>query len=182
MLQLEAGRWMLTLGGILGDHPPTDPDGFLGFARSLRFPTSTRPSATPSRWTTRSPSAFPVSVRHRYERLDRFPDGLLVMGDAVCSFDPVYGQGMTVAALEALTLQRHLQPGTPRAGPFFADLAGVVDVPWDIAVGGDLVYPGVEGRRTLRSRLINTYLGRLHAAAGDRDAVPAAPTWADHAS
>ena len=125
---------------------------------------------------------FPASVRHRYERLDRFPDGLLVMGDAVCSFDPVYGQGMTVAALEALTLQRHLQPGTPRPGPFFADLAGVVDVPWDIAVGGDLVYPGVEGRRTLRSRLINTYLGRLHAAAGDRDAVPAAPTWADHAS
>jgi hypothetical protein len=57
------------------------------------------------------------------------------------------------------------RPGTPRPGPFFADLAGVVDVPWDIAVGGDRVYPGVEGRRTLRSRLINAYLGRLHAAA-----------------
>lgn len=182
MLQLEGGRWMLTLGGILGDHPPTDPAGFLGFARSLRFPDiyETIRDAEPLD----DPVAFrfPVSVRHRYERLDRFPGGLLVMGDAVCSFDPVYGQGMTVAALEALTLQRHLQPGTPRPGPFFADLAGVVDMFWDIAVGGDLVSPGVEGRRTLRSRLINAYLGRLHAAAGDRDAVPAAPTWADHAS
>ena len=80
MLQLEGGRWMLTLGGILGDHPPTDPAGFLGFARSLRFPDiyETIRDAEPLD----DPVAFrfPVSVRHRYERLDRFPGGLLVMG------------------------------------------------------------------------------------------------------
>ena len=166
MLRLEGDRWMVTLGGILGDHPPTDPDGFLGFARSLRFSDiyesvrDAEPLDDPVAF------RFPVSVRHRYERLDRFPDGLLVLGDAVCSFNPIYGQGMTVAALEALALRRHLQPGTqPQSGPFFTDLARVVDVPWDIAVGGDLVFPGVEGRRTLKSRLINAYLARLHAAA-----------------
>jgi 2-polyprenyl-6-methoxyphenol hydroxylase-like FAD-dependent oxidoreductase len=166
MLQLEGDRWMVTVGGILGDHPPTEPDGFLGFARTLQLPDiyeairDAEPLDDPVAF------RFPVSVRHRYERLDRFPDGLLVMGDAACSFNPIYGQGMTVAALEALTLHRHLQPGTqPRPGPFFADLARVVDVPWDIAVGGDLIYPGVEGRRTLKSRLVNAYLARLHAAA-----------------
>ena len=167
---LEGDRWMVTLGGILGDHPPTDPDGFLEFARSLRFPDiyETVRDAEPLD----EPVAFrfPASVRRRYERLRRFPDGLLVLGDAVASFNPVYGQGMSVAALEALTLRRHLERGTrPQPRRFFADLARVVDVPWEIAAGGDLVFPGVQGRRTPKGRLLNAYIARLHAAAA-RDA------------
>jgi hypothetical protein len=157
---------MLTLAGILGDHPPTDPDGFLDFARSLRFPDiyETVRDAEPLD----DPVAFrfPANVRHRYERLTRFPDGLLVMGDAVCSFNPIYGQGMSVAALEALVLRRHLERGIePQPHRFFRDIARVVDVPWDIAVGGDLVFPGVQGRRTAKTRLVSAYLARLHAAA-----------------
>jgi 2-polyprenyl-6-methoxyphenol hydroxylase-like FAD-dependent oxidoreductase len=165
-LRLEGDRWMVTLVGILGDHPPTDPDGFLAFARSLRFPDiydairDGQPLDDPVGF------RFPASVRHRYERLGRFPDGLLVVGDAVCSFNPIYGQGMSVAALEALALRRHLERGTaPQPRRFFGDLARVVDVPWDIAVGADLVFPGVQGRRTARVRLVNAYLARLHAAA-----------------
>ncbi len=168
LLLLEGDRWMVTLGGRLGDHPPTDPDGFLAFARSLRLPDiyETIRDAEPLD----DPVAFrfPASVRYRYERLDRFPDGLLAVGDAVCSFDPVYGQGMSVAALEALTLRRHLQRGAePQPRRFLRDLAGVVDVPWDLAVGGDLAFPGVQGRRTRKVRLVNAYLARLHAAAAD---------------
>jgi 2-polyprenyl-6-methoxyphenol hydroxylase-like FAD-dependent oxidoreductase len=163
---LEGDRWMVTLAGILGDHPPTDPVGFLAFARSLRFPDIYQAvrDATPLD----DPVAFrfPASVRHRYEKLDRFPDGLLVMGDAVASFNPIYGQGMSVAALEALALRRHLAHGTaPRPRHWFRELARVVDVPWDIAAGGDLVFPGVQGRRTAKVRLVSAYLARLHAAA-----------------
>jgi hypothetical protein len=166
LLRLEGDRWMVTLAGRLGDHPPTDPDGFLAFARSLRFPDIYQAVRDAEPLDDPVGFRFPVSVRHRYERLDRFPDGLLVLGDAVCSFNPVYGQGMTVAALEALILRRHLQHGTrPQPHRFFADLARVVDVPWDIAVGGDLAFPGVQGRRTPKVRLINAYLARLHAAA-----------------
>jgi 2-polyprenyl-6-methoxyphenol hydroxylase-like FAD-dependent oxidoreductase len=166
LLRLEGDRWMVTLAGMLGDHPPTDPDGFLDFARSLRFPDihQTIRDAEPLD----DPVAFrfPASVRHRYERLDRFPDGLLVLGDAVCSFNPIYGQGMSVAALEALTLRRHLQQGIqPPPRQVFRELTRVVDVPWDIAVGADLAVPGVQGRRTLKVRLVNAYIARLHAAA-----------------
>jgi 2-polyprenyl-6-methoxyphenol hydroxylase-like FAD-dependent oxidoreductase len=165
-LRLEGDRWMVTLVGILGDHPPTDPDGFLAFARSLQFQDIYQAIRDGEPLDDPVGFRFPASVRHRYERLARFPDGLLVLGDAVCSFNPIYAQGMSVAALEALTLRRHLQRGTrPQPRRFSGDLARVVDVPWDIAVGGDLVFPGVPGRRTTKVRLVNAYLARLHAAA-----------------
>ena len=166
LLMQEGDRWIVTLAGMLGDYPPTDPDGFLDFARSLRFPDiheairDAEPLDDPVAF------RFPASVRHRYERLDRFPDGLLVLGDAVCSFNPIYGQGMSVAAVEALALRRHLERGAePQPHRFFHDLARTVDVPWDIAVGGDLVFPSVQGRRTAKTRLVNAYIARLHAAA-----------------
>jgi 2-polyprenyl-6-methoxyphenol hydroxylase-like FAD-dependent oxidoreductase len=169
-LRLEGDRWMVTLVGILGDHPPTDPDGFLAFARSLRFPDVYQAIRDAEPLDDPVAFRFPASVRHRYERLDRFPDGLVVVGDAVCSFNPIYGQGMSVAAAQALALRRHLERGTrPQPRRLFGELARVVDVPWDIAVGGDLAFPGVQGRRTVKVRLVNAYLARLHAAAA-RDA------------
>ena len=166
MQRLEGDRWMLTLAGILGDHPPTDPDGFVAFARSLPFPDiweairDAEPLDDPVAF------RFPASVRHHYERLHRFPAGLLVTGDALCSFNPIYGQGMTVAALEALTLRRHLASAVePQPRRWFRDLARVVNTPWQMAAGGDLLFPGVQGRRTRQMRLLAAYLTRLHAAA-----------------
>jgi 2-polyprenyl-6-methoxyphenol hydroxylase-like FAD-dependent oxidoreductase len=163
---LEGDRWMVTLAGILGDHPPTDPVGFLAFARSLRFPDIYQAVRDATPLDDPVGFRFPASVRRRYEELGRFPDGLLVVGDAVASFNPIYGQGMSVAALQALALRRHLGHGTaPRPRRWFRELARVVDVPWEIAAGGDLVFPGVQGRRTARVRLVSAYLARLHAAA-----------------
>jgi 2-polyprenyl-6-methoxyphenol hydroxylase-like FAD-dependent oxidoreductase len=167
---LEGDRWMLTLAGILGDHPPTDPDGFLAFARSLRFPDIYQAVRDAEPLDDPVGFRFPASVRHRYERLHRFPDGLLVLGDAVASFNPIYGQGMSVATVEALALRRHLERGIePQPRRWFRDLARVVDVPWDMSAGGDLVFPGVQGRRTLKVRLASVYLARLHAAAAHDD-------------
>lgn len=163
---MEDDRLLLTLFGILGDHPPTDPDGFDEFAASLPFPDLHR--ALRAAEPLDEPVAFrhPVSVRHHYEQLARFPDGLLVMGDAVCTFNPVYGQGMSVAALEALTLRAHLQRyGEPRPHSFFRQISGILDVAWDLATGGDLAFPGVAGRRTPKVRILNRYLNRLLAVA-----------------
>ena len=86
----------------------------------------------------------------------------------MCSFNPIYGQGMSVAALEALTLRRHLERGVePQPRRWFRDLARVVDVPWDMSAGGDLAFPGVPGRRTLKTWLLAGYLAHLHSAAAD---------------
>ena len=164
--RLEGDRWMLTLAGILGDHPPTDPDGFLDFARSLRFPDIYQAVRDAEPLDDPVGFRFPASVRHRYERGHRFPAGLIAVGDAVCSFNPIYGQGMSVAALEALTLRHHLERGIePQPRRWFRDLARLIDVPWDMSAGGDLAFPGVPGNRTLKIRLLGGYLNRLHAAA-----------------
>ncbi|MEE4545239.1 FAD-dependent monooxygenase [Streptomyces sp. V4-01] len=167
--------YILTLNGMLGDHPPTDPEGFEAFLHSLTVPDiaealrGAEPVDEPVRF------SFPASVRRRFERLTAFPDGLLVMGDAVCSFNPVYGQGMSVASLEALTLRAHLaRPGRPSSTAFLKDIAAVVDVPWEMAAGSDLAYPEVEGERPPKVRFLNAYMARLQRAASRDSKVTAA--------
>lgn len=165
LLAMEDDRWIATLIGYAGDDPPIDPDGFCAFAASLPSRdlhgviADAEPLDDPVRY------RFPASVRHRYEHLT-FPEGYLVFGDAICSFNPAYAQGMSVAAAEALELRDCLRSGTDRlAQRFLRRAAKVIDIPWDIVVGGDLRFPFVEGRRTLQKRFINAYVSRLHVAA-----------------
>ena len=79
------------------------------------------------------------------------------MGDAVCTFNPVYGQGMSVVALQALALRALQQHPTPDRA-FFPEMARVVDVPWSMATGADLAFTGVEGHRTVQMRVLSRYL------------------------
>ena len=115
------------------------------------------------------PFKFPQSTRRRYELLERFPDGYLVFGDAVCSFNPIYGQGMSAAALQAAALEKCLGAGDDGlAKRFFAAASKVIDAPWTMAVGGDLRYDDVDGERTGMGKFVNWYIGKVHiAAAGD---------------
>ena len=156
----------LSLTGVLGDHPPTDHEGFLAYIKSLPLPfhyeyvKDAEPVDEPVRF------RFPASVWRHYEQLTRFPDGLLVMGDAVCSFNPVYAQGMTVAGMAALTLRKHLQnPSGLNATAFFGEIAGQIAGPWQFSAIADLGYPGVEGERNDQINLVNQYIPKVLAAA-----------------
>lgn len=159
-------RWIVAIGGYFGDHAPDDNQMFAAFAGSL--PTSdiydivahAEPLSDFVRY------RYPANLRRRYERLARFPNGYLVFGDAICSFNPVYGQGMTVAAQEAACLHDCLEAGNADlARRFFAAAATAIDTPWDIAVGNDLRHPQVVGPRSPKVRFINWYIGKLHMAA-----------------
>ncbi|MFG1612010.1 FAD-dependent oxidoreductase [Nonomuraea wenchangensis] len=159
-LALEGERWIVTMGGY-GDAPGPALPEFAAFADTLPAPDLRHLLATAE--PVGEPRAYhtPAGIRRRYERLTSFPEGLLVTGDAVCAFNPLYGQGMTVAALEAkVLLEAEL---TPRA--FFRRIARIVDAPWEITVGGDLKLPVVAGEPSPRLRMVNAYLGRFLAAA-----------------
>jgi 2-polyprenyl-6-methoxyphenol hydroxylase-like FAD-dependent oxidoreductase len=179
ILSVEHNRWLTTLIGWHGDPAPTDESGFLEFARALPVPDmhaaleSARPLSEIIRF------GFPGSQRRYYERLSRFPIGLIVLGDALCSFNPVYGQGMTVAALEAKLLQDCLRERPPRPGVSPAALTSefrrragsVVDLPWQMSTGEDLRFPETPGHRSLKVRFMHWYLAKLHEAAGSSERI-----------
>jgi 2-polyprenyl-6-methoxyphenol hydroxylase-like FAD-dependent oxidoreductase len=159
-------RYLLSLIGILGDHPPTDPEGFLGFVKSLPIPDIYQAVQDAEPVDDITTMRYPASVWRRYDRLDRFPEGLLPMGDGVCSFNPIYAQGMTIASQEALALREHLRQGAvPSPLRLFRDMAKIIKGAWEVAGTADLAYPAVEGHRSAKVRVINAYLRRLHHAA-----------------
>ncbi|MBW4643136.1 MAG: 2-polyprenyl-6-methoxyphenol hydroxylase-like oxidoreductase [Goleter apudmare HA4340-LM2] len=166
LLAQEQEHWIVSIGGYFSDRAPTDEQGFLEFAKSLPTPDiyevikDAEPLSEPTLY------KFPSSQRRCYEKLKRFPQGYLVFGDAICSFNPVYGQGMTITALEAIALQDCLSKGSQNlARRFFQAASKVVDIPWSMAVDGDLRIPQVQGKRSLMVRFINWYIGKLQVAA-----------------
>jgi 2-polyprenyl-6-methoxyphenol hydroxylase-like FAD-dependent oxidoreductase len=168
MLAIERNRWIVSLGGCLGERPPSEPESYLAFARSLSCPDifNAIRDATPLSHVVEF--AFPGSHRRRYETLRTFPERYLVLGDALCSFNPFYGQGMSVAALEALELQRCLaEPSGLHQlwRRLFRRAADVIDRAWQLAASNDSAYPLPGDRRRGGSQLVSWYLGHLHQAA-----------------
>jgi hypothetical protein len=154
------------VAAYLGEQIPLDQAGLKAFVRGMATPAlyavikDAQPLSEPVA------HKIPSNLRRRYERLTRFPGGYLVMGDALCSFNPIYGQGMSVAALEAQALHNCLAGGEARlAQRFFQQASKIIDIPWSTAVGNDLRFPAVEGPRTHMTRFINWYVGKLHHAA-----------------
>ena len=162
----ENDTWMFTVGGMAGHEPPTEPAEMLAFAEGLAPAHVLGAIRAGEPLTEVCRFRYPESRWRRYDKMRRFPAGLLVLGDAICSFNPVYGQGMTVAALQAQVLRQCLLRGANGlARRYFRATAKPIGVAWRFAVGGDLNLPEVEGPRPLSLRLINRYVDRLQTAA-----------------
>lgn len=165
----EDDRWILTIAGANGDVPPTDEAGFLAFARGMRSPVLADAIE-------RLEAISPIigfrrteNRRRRYEALRDAPDGFVAVGDSACSFNPVYGQGMSVAALTAQQLSAVLDDHLARTGGTAGvsrrmqeAVARVNEGAWTVATGEDLRFPGtVGGRPTAADRLVQRYLDRV---------------------
>ncbi|MDY7224782.1 hypothetical protein SYV04_00240 [Hyalangium sp. s54d21] len=163
---IEGGRWNLTVAGYHGDHPTADEEGFLEFARSVHHPDyfAAMQDARPI-----SPIAMhkvPTDQRYYYERMARFPDGFITVGDAICSFNPLFGQGMTTASLGALTLSECLAERAPGQGKglsrdFQKRTTRYNDAAWAQVTGEDFRFSETEGERPPMIKVLHWYTRQI---------------------
>jgi 2-polyprenyl-6-methoxyphenol hydroxylase-like FAD-dependent oxidoreductase len=165
LIRYENDTWMFGVGTMGGLEPPGQT------ADMLRFAADFVPAHVVEALRSAEPLADVVHHRvpsnrwRRYDKMRRLPDGLLVVGDAVCSFNPIYGQGMTTAAIEATLLRDCLRRGDgDLSRRFFRASARPVRVAWQTAVGSDLSLPEVEGPRPISMRITNAFLERVMTA------------------
>lgn len=169
LFPIEGGRWIVTLGGYRDHHAASDDEGFLAHARALAAPDlyrallNAKPASNPVSY------GLPSNLRRHYERMRRFPAGYLIVGDAMCSFNPTYAQGITVSALEVEALDRalmqhHGEASTGLARAYFSATAKRIDHAWMVAAGEDFRYSGVAGPKAPGTRFVNWYVGRIHRA------------------
>ncbi len=163
---VESGEFQLTLGGMFRDYPPDDDAGFLKFAESLQHPAlfqairNAKPSSSISTY------RFSAHLWNHYDRLKDLPENIFVLGDALCSFNPIYGQGMTVAALEAQVLQKCLTKNGAGAvkklrDNYFRGVSSVVNAAWAMATGADISYPQANAPKPFGHSAISRYLNSV---------------------
>lgn len=172
----EPGRYLVMLSGLTGEQPPTDPAGFEAFAGTLEH-------RIVSDWMAAAEADGPAvgyrntaNVRRRYDLLDG-PDGLLVVGDAACVFNPIYGQGISVAALEAAAVRDAVKNGRRTTRQLQQNVMAAAEQAWAISAGADKTMPGATGdglRSGLADRLAGWYLGRVQAHSATNQTVGSA--------
>lgn len=165
-LPVEGDRWIVAAVGSGDRRPPRDAAGYEAFLRELRDPVVAELISCGEPLGDVHVHRQTANRRHHYERIRDWPPGLLVVGDALCAFDPVYGQGIAVAAGEALLLRRALESGLRAGGEraLLRAFSAAVSLPWSIAAGEDLRLPSSTGSQTLVQRLLSAWtreLGRL---------------------
>ncbi|MFI9202696.1 NAD(P)/FAD-dependent oxidoreductase [Streptomyces sp. NPDC053048] len=166
MHPIEGGRWLATVSGTRGGEPSRDAARFEPFARALRHPIAADIIARAEPLTDVHLNRSTVNRRRYFERLNAWPAGFVVTGDAVAAYNPIYGHGMSVAALGALALRGALagralaEPGTARAAQ--RAVARTADAAWAMAAGEDIHYPGAVGERPpAAARLLRGYIQRM---------------------
>lgn len=164
LLQIEGGHWMVVLTGTNGDYPPTDEQQFLAFAQTLPDPTLHHALQSATLISKISGYRYAENRLHHFERLRRYPERFIIVGDAVCNFNPIYGQGMTVAALEALLLDTCLQKSETHKGfayTFQKKISRLLATPWMLSTATDAHANDTAKGGSITSHLSQGYRERL---------------------
>jgi 2-polyprenyl-6-methoxyphenol hydroxylase-like FAD-dependent oxidoreductase len=154
VITIENGTLLVSLIGRFGDFPPTDKEGFLVFAKELHSDLAYRIIKNSEQLTPIAHQRSASSVQRHYERMKPCPEGFLVIGDALCHFNPIYAQGMSAAAKQAVILQEILSEYAEQslevaaiASSFFPKAANFNSTPWNLGAGFDFAFPQTRGKR-----------------------------------
>jgi 2-polyprenyl-6-methoxyphenol hydroxylase-like FAD-dependent oxidoreductase len=161
VFQVEKGIAFGGLAGYHGDYPPTGLDAFLEYARSLSQPDVYDVLSRAKLRGSIEQFRIPTAIRRHYRKMRRFPAGILPIGDAICSLDPVFGQGMTMAALEAEILSRCLLQSAQEGALTRSYLRAVdtcLDTPWTLCGAQNFRYPQTTGPRPFSYTAIQRYM------------------------
>jgi 2-polyprenyl-6-methoxyphenol hydroxylase-like FAD-dependent oxidoreductase len=168
----ERDTWIFTVYALAGHEPPRDLAAMLSYAADYS------PAHLLAAVRAGEPLGpvvqhrMPSSQWRRYDKMRRLPDGLLAIGDAICSFNPIYGQGMSVAALDAVALRDCLRQGvTALPRRYFRATAKPIGAAWRTGATSDLAFPEVQGRRTRSMRVANRLVDRVLAASESDTAI-----------
>jgi 2-polyprenyl-6-methoxyphenol hydroxylase-like FAD-dependent oxidoreductase len=169
LFPIEGDRWIVTMCGFHGDHAPTDEDGFLAFAESLPVHDIAAVMRNADALTPVMTHRLPSNQWRHFEKCKRVPAGFVALGDSICSFNPIYGQGMTSAALQARALGEVIDKigATSNRFPkaFYRKAKKVINVPWSIAAGADFLMTETTGPKPPMTDLINRYVKKTFIAA-----------------
>jgi 2-polyprenyl-6-methoxyphenol hydroxylase-like FAD-dependent oxidoreductase len=167
VLPIEGDRWLISLAAWHEGYP-RDLAAFEKHGRELRHPAIADLLSRCEPLTDLAVYHFPASRRRHFEEQRERPVGYLALGDALCSFNPIYGQGMTCAALEAVELgvllDKHSAVTDALTAEYYRRAAAVIATPWQFATGGDFAFPQTKGKRPPGIRLLNAYSRRIQLA------------------
>ena len=164
---IEGNRWIVSVGGWHGEKAATDEQEFLDFLKTLPNPNIHDIASTCEPLSDIIQYKYPVSIRRNYEKMDRFPMGVLVLGDAASSFNPVYGQGISSACLQAVELDKIINENIDEhelAKTYFKRTLKIKNKLWQMSTGEDFRFPETTGTRPFGIRLINKYVSWVHKA------------------
>ncbi|MCX4696015.1 NAD(P)/FAD-dependent oxidoreductase [Streptomyces sp. NBC_01408] len=179
IVPIENGQWQATLSGTRGGQPTGDPDQFIPFAKGIRDPIVGELLEGKKPLTDVAVTQGTANRRIYFEKAD-LPDGFFAVGDSVATFNPLYGQGMTVAAQGLLAVRALLRARGGLSHPSLGRqaqraLAPQVSTAWELATSQDILYPGATGMRPRAGAgVLNGYVDRLMTGATTREALTAA--------
>jgi len=164
---IEGNKWIVSVGGWHGEMAPTDEQGFLEFLKTLPNHNIYDIASTCEPLSEIIQYKYPVSVRRNYEKMHHFPLGFLVLGDAVSSFNPIYGQGISSICLQVVELDKMMNENIAEdklSKIFFKRTLKIRNKLWQMSTGEDFRFPETTGTRTFGIGLANKYVSLVHKA------------------
>jgi len=163
---IEENRFSVTFSGYANEHAPQTNEEFFAYAQSLPVPDVLDFLKQAEPITDIKIHKIPYQVRRRFDMASQIPEGFLVIGDAHCRFDPLFGQGISVAAMEAVELQKCLQQAEHFAKGFtqlfHKKTSKLMATPWDMATTEAFRHPKIKGKKPLLQPFKQWYTKRVY--------------------